>query len=119
MFRRFASLATIAVFFVAVLAATAVPTSCTCGAAAPHPHALFELPSHHHGSPSGYSSMSDLPDGPVVTAPAMPFALGTLVPVVVIAIVMLQLGVGRSPLFPTNMIPAGVDHRPPIPPPRR
>ncbi|MBO9351526.1 MAG: hypothetical protein J7449_08600 [Thermomicrobium sp.] len=118
MSRGFASLVTIAVLFGAALAATVVPTTCTCGAAAPHPHTLFELPGHYHGSPAEHASTSDLPDGPVVTAPAMPFALGTLVPVVATAILTLQLGTRRSPLFVTGTIPPGVDHRPPIPPPR-
>jgi len=117
MFRRFASLVTIAVLFGAALAATFVPTTCTCGAAAPHPHALFELPGHYHGPLTEHSSTSDLPDGPVVTAPSIPFTFGTLV-LAVVAILAFQFSVGRSPSFLTDTIPPGVVHRPPTRPPR-
>ncbi len=104
----------------ALLSAVLVPTQCACGAAVPHPHALFELPGHHHDhEPFTHPLDGETPAGPTVTVPPSPLVFGSFLPIALFAVAFLLGPTGqRSCVWASARRPTGVALRPPDPPPR-
>lgn len=93
------------------------PTVCTCGADAPHPHALFELSRHHHG-PLRAPISSDAQNVNLL-APSGGTAL-VLGIAILPALANPPRRRGRTPCagyLPSS--PSGRQHEPDSPPPRK
>lgn len=105
-----------------VLSLLSFPTSCRCGAALPHEHALFELPGHNHrGQPAaGTVGTTDARDynGPVLRSAEGSGAIGQPATAVVQLLPYPLLRLLQVPLFSSVIAPDGLVLVLDPPPPR-
>jgi len=95
------------------------PTECTCGAAEPHPHALFMLPGHHHGTHAPASTASSDQKPLLAAVPSGPH--GSLLASAVLPAVMLVFFPLLRQRVPRELVapPRRWSPRVEPPPPRR
>ncbi len=106
-------------FFATAIGLLATPTVCQCGAAWPHPHALFELPNHSHGPREAITPFADH-GSPGVVAAAGNSLMTALVFSVLASCCVIGMSVVRTsrPRPVTDPPPRGVTFGVDPPPPR-
>ncbi len=114
--QRWSSTITLVAVLVSGFALLLFPTVCTCGAEMPHPHTLFELPGHHHGSSQTFRDVDQ--HGVTLLTPS-----GGATVVLSMAIIPGLLSLftcdGRVPYALSSLpSPPGRDDEPDAPPPR-
>ena len=94
------------------------PSECSCGATAPHPHALFELPGHHH-QPGAATTAPDELFGPQLAQPSATSTANWLTVHAVFWNTPLKAGIGTmTPRPDREMARSGRAVRPEPRPPR-
>ncbi len=95
------------------------PSECSCGATEPHPHALFELPGHHH-RPGAAGARPDELSGPQLAQASTTSIANWLAVHAIFSNIPLTPGSGAmTPRPDRDLTRSGRAVRPEPPPPRR